>query len=763
MTPVRMRLFVRGRVQGVGFRPFVFRLARSMSLTGTVHNTSSGVVIEVEGAKEVLTEFAISVQSNPPPGASVQGMESAYLDPVGYQTFDIVDSSASGSPSALVTADIATCCECLAEILDPDNRRYRYPFTNCTSCGPRYSIIRTLPYDRPNTSMSGFHMCANCLAEYSNPHDRRFHAQPNACWNCGPQLGYQDAAGCQLSEGEEALEAAVSAILAGAIVAVKGIGGFHLMVNARSNQAVLRLRERKHRNEKPFAMMYPDLKSVEDDCLVNGPEHRLLLSPEAPIVLMQRAEHASIADEVAPGNPILGVMMPNSPLHHLLLRDLDLPVVATSGNVSDEPMCIGTKEAHEDLHSIADYFLTHEREIIRRVDDSIVRVLGENEVVLRRARGYAPYPLMLKTAHPGPDCLAVGGHLKNAIALTRNDEVFLSQHIGDLDTLKAVQAHEQTTDDLQQLLGLEPQFIAHDLHPDYVSTQVATRSGLPSVQVQHHHAHVVACMADNDLDEPVLGVTWDGTGYGTDHTIWGGEFLRVDHMGFERLACLRPFKHFGGELTVKQPRRMALSLLYQILGVEETLKTKCATLQAFNERERRMLLDLWQKMPEAPVSSSVGRLFDGVSSLLGLCQNNDYEGQGAMMLEWAIRSTKRREPYHFPLIEKDGVHCQHLDWEPLLFELLSDMANGEKTGVMAKRFHDALTVAISSVAVSHAIPAVVLTGGCFQNAYLYEQTTLKLKNAGFRVYSHQRIPPGDGGLAVGQAIIGRRMAYSGGN
>ncbi|MBT5876494.1 MAG: carbamoyltransferase HypF, partial [Candidatus Latescibacteria bacterium] len=466
---------------------------------------------------------------------------------------------------------------------------------------------------------------------------------------------------------------------------------------------------------------------------------------------------------VAPGNPMLGVMMPNTPLHHLLLRDLNLPVVTTSGNVSDEPMCIGDVEAHEDLHGIADCFLTHDREIVRRVDDSIVRMLGGNDVVLRRARGYAPYPLTFRSTHPGPDCLAVGGHLKNAIALTRNEDVFLSQHIGDLDSLKAVQAHEETTDDLQQLLGLEPQVVARDLHPDYISSHVATRSGLPTVRVQHHHAHVVACMADNDLDEPVLGVAWDGTGYGTDHTIWGGEFLQVNEEGFERLACLRPFKLFGGESTVKQPRRMALSLLYQLLGAERTLKTNCATLRAFDVQERQMLLDLWQKMPDAPVTSSVGRLFDVVSSLLGLCQINDYEGQAAMMLEWAIRPSGTRVPYHLPLVEGESVRCQQLDWEPLVLEVLADISNGEHREVISKRFHDALAVAISAVAVSHAIPAVVLTGGCFQNEYLSEQTRLELRNAGFRAYSHQRIPPGDGGLAVGQAIIGRRMAYSGGN
>ena len=625
----RLKVVIRGAVQGVGFRPFVYRLATGLGLPGWVSNSSQGVFVEVEGAPEVLRTFLLRLETERPPRASIQSLESSFLAPVGLETFEIRPSDGTGTPTTLILPDIATCTDCLHEIFDPADRRYLYPFTNCTNCGPRFSIIQSLPYDRPNTTMARFAMCDACRAEYENPGDRRFHAQPNACPACGPHLELWDAERTPLATHDRALNAAVDAIRNGRILAVKGLGGFHLMADARNEEAIRTLRERKHREEKPIAIFAPYLDWVKVHCEVSPLEQRLLVSPESPIVLLRRrhafdAEIAPVASSVAPGNPELGVMLPYAPLHHILLRILNIPIVATSGNLSDEPICTDEREALSRLSGIADLFLVHNRPIARHVDDSVVRVVLDREMVLRRARGYAPLPVHV--GRPLPPLLAVGAHLKNAVAVSNRTEVFLSQHIGDLETTQAFDAFRRVCGDLTGLYDLKPQAVACDSHPDYLSTRHADAVGLPVIRVQHHHAHVLACMAENGLSAPVLGVSWDGTGYGLDRTVWGGEFLRVTDAAWDRVAHLRPFPLPGGEQAVKEPRRTAIGLLYEMLGDDCLAREDLAPVRSFEPRDRRLLAQALAHRINTPVTSSAGRLFDAVAALLGLRLAVRFEG-----------------------------------------------------------------------------------------------------------------------------------------
>ncbi len=525
----RVRIVIRGAVQGVGFRPFIYRLAEEMNLKGWVINNTQGVFIEAEAATEVLQQFLLRIDREKPTISFIQSFEHSFADPIPYDKFEIREST-DGAKTALILPDIATCTECHKEIFDPSNRRYRYPFTNCTNCGPRFTIIEALPYDRPRTSMRIFEMCEECSAEYHNPRDRRFHAQPNACPKCGPHLELWGEDGAATSRGDDALQQAAAAIRSGAIVAVKGLGGFHLMVDASNESAVCRLRQRKRREEKPFALMFPSLPQIAEHAIVDAMEERLLRSPEAPIVLLRRGTRDDLAASIAPGNPYLGVMLPYTPLHHLLMRELGMPVVATSGNVSDEPICIHEQEAILRLRGIADVFLVHNRPIVRHVDDSVVRVMAGRELVLRRARGFAPLPVLVEDA--APDVIAVGAHQKNAVAASVGNQIFISQHIGDLETVPAYGAFEQVLADFTNLYELQTKTIACDLHPEYFSTQYAHKqSDLEVVTVQHHYAHALSCMAENHVTPPALGISWDGSGYGPDETVWGGEFLRVTPSG----------------------------------------------------------------------------------------------------------------------------------------------------------------------------------------------------------------------------------------
>ena len=780
----RLKITVRGAVQGVGFRPFVYRLALEMKLNGWVSNSSQGVFAELEGSRAALDAFSVRLRKEKPPLAIIQNVESSFLDAIGYTVFEIKESATAGDKSALILPDIAVCGDCLREVFDSTNRRFCYPFTNCTNCGPRFSIIEALPYDRANTSMRKFVMCSECEREYHDPLDRRFHAQPNACPKCGPQLQLWDQNGMTISERDNALGSAVSAIRAGKIVALKGIGGFQLIVDARNEAAIVRLRERKHREEKPFALMYPSLDSVRIDCEVTELEERLLLSPESPIVLLRqncrasaslaRATGAVALQNVSPGNPNLGVMLAYSPLHHLLIRQLNFPIVATSGNLSDEPICIDEHQALHRLRGIADVFLVHNRPIVRHVDDSVIRVVCGREMTLRRARGYAPLPIRLQSGienRKSKIVLAVGAHLKNTVALKIGDHVFVSQHIGDLETKEAFSAFRRAAADLPQLYDAGVDIIACDMHPDYISMKFADEitgrraSPLPvangthsrgrascttrpaKVSMQHHFAHVAACMAENNIEPPVLGVAWDGTGYGLDGTIWGGEFLLVKpDCSFERVAHLRQFCLPGGDAAIRQPRRSAAGILHEIFGAQ------CWTFPQltveFPDTERRLLAQMLKKRINAPLTSSAGRLFDGVAALMGLRQRVSFEGQAAMELEFA-RQPDVRDAYSF-WIKNAGPIV--IDWEPMVRELLDDIARNESRGVVAAKFHNALAEMIVAVTKQIGERKVALSGGCFQNRYLTERTVQRLRLEKFQPHWHQRIPANDGGIALGQAV-----------
>jgi len=755
----RMHIAVRGAVQGVGFRPFVFRLASDLALTGWVLNSPQGVFIEVEGEKSILETFLLRLQNEKPPRSFIQSLEFRVLDPAGYTGFEIRPSETGGKLTALVLPDISTCPECLSEIFNRSDRRFHYPFTNCTNCGPRFSIIRSLPYDRANTSMRQFEMCPQCRQEYEDPLNRRFHAQPNACPACGPWLELWECEGKVVASRDEALREAAAAIRAGRIVAVKGLGGFHLMVDARCDASVEELRRRKHREEKPFALMFPSVDSIQSECEVSPLEERLLVSPESPIVLVRRKTAADgvVSSSVAPHNPNLGVMLPYTPLHHLLMAELGFPIVATSGNISDEPICTDEREALERLGAIADLFLIHNRPIVRHVDDSIVRVTLGRELVLRRSRGYAPLPL--QNAGLTSDMLAVGAHLKNTVAVSVDGNVFVSQHIGDLENSQAAKAFEEVIDSFQKLYGVDPSRVAADLHPDYLSTRFANSFGRPVTFIQHHYAHVMACMAENQLEGTVLGVSWDGTGYGEDGTVWGGEFLLTNDQSFRRVAFLRQFRLPGGNQAIRQPRRTAIGLLYEVFGNDLAAVPGVASINAFSDQELKVFLQMLARKINSPLTSSAGRLFDAVASLTGLRQVVNFEGQAAMELEFALNEGAAEQPYPFRLLDlpqtQAGVTI--VDWEPLVKAVLSDIAQGTPVGTISKRFHDSLAEIILAVARRAGEKRIVLTGGCFQNRYLTERAVCRLEAEGFRPYWHQRIPPNDGGISLGQVVAASKL------
>jgi hydrogenase maturation protein HypF len=728
----RFHVTLCGAVQGVGFRPFVYRLATELGLSGWVLNSSAGVVIEVEGPREQLDRFLERLATERPSAAVILTQEASLLSPAGFTGFEIRSSDARVEKTASVLPDLATCPACLAELRDRENRRYGYPFTNCTHCGPRYSIVLEIPYDRPNTTMRSFRMCADCAREYAEPFDRRFHAQPNACPVCGPRLWIEPAE--QARPEVDPLRQVADALDRGCIVALKGIGGFQLLVDARNSAAIDRLRLLKHREEKPFALMMPTLEVVRQHCLTSPAEESLLASAAAPIVLLRPSGQPGIAPNVAKSSPYLGVMLPYSPLHHLLMKAYPFPIVATSGNRSDEPIAIDNQEARQRLGGIADLFLMHDRGIARPTDDSVVRLARGRESMLRRARGYAPLPV--RVHRELPPVLAVGAHLKNAVAIAVGRQVFLSQHVGDLDTLEARGAFERAIQDLCRLYDFQPHVVACDLHPDYASTQWARACGLPVVAVQHHHAHLAACAAENDVRGEYLGVAWDGTGYGLDGTIWGGEFFLACDGGFERIAHLRPFRLPGGEASIREGWRSAASLLWEVFGPEAIP----------DSRPRPILVRMLERNINAPLTSSVGRLFDAVASLAGVAQESRFEGQAAMLLERQIDGLRTDECY--PL--KDG------DWAPLIEAVQSDVRSQAPPALISARFHNALANWILKVAERAGLGQVVLSGGCFQNSYLLERAAALLESRGIRVYTHQRVPPNDGGIALGQAVLSKK-------
>ncbi len=746
---MRLRVYVRGAVQGVGFRPTVYRIATSLGLRGFVANSSAGVEIDVEGPTGQVDRFVPSLLEQKPPRAVIQGLETRRLDPMGYEDFQVRDTQVRGAATTLVLPDIAVCADCLREMSDPGDRRFGYPFINCTNCGPRFTIIESLPYDRERTTMSRFEMCPKCRAEYENPADRRFHAQPNACPACGPHLALWDPSGAVLAARDEALNAAADAVRAGRIIAVKGIGGFHLMCDGRNDEAIRELRRRKHREEKPFALMFKDLESVRAACVVSALEEQLLTAPEAPIVLVRRRVGA-LAPSIAPGNPFLGVVLPYAPVQHLLMRALGFPAVATSGNLTDEPIVTDETEALDRLAGIADLFLVHDRRIARYADDSIARIVAGRPMVLRRARGYAPLPLACVESRES--VLAVGAHLKNTIAFSVGGQLILSHHLGDLETPQALAGFHDTVAHLPGLYDFKPSTVAHDLHPDYASTQFAEGLKGRQVGVQHHFAHVLACMADNDLSGEVLGVTWDGTGLGTDGTIWGGEILRVSALGFSRVAHLRTFPLAGGDAASREPRRSALGLLYEVEGDALFGRPDLGARLGFEHAELTGLRGMFRSDAGIVRTSSAGRLFDGVAGLIGLRLRAGFEGQAAMDLEFAAMEVEDEGAYPFEL----AGEC--LDWAPMIAAIEADRTAGRPAAQMARRFHNTLTEMIVAAATREGLRRVCLTGGCFQNVRLAERTIVRLSASGFTPYWHQRVPPNDGGIALGQlvAAISRR-------
>jgi len=755
---VLKHITVQGVVQGVGFRPFIYRIAREHGLSGWVINTSSAVEIEVEGEKGDVERFVGRIVSDAPPRARIEAVLAADGKPSGYHAFEIRESRPD-SGYQLVSPDIATCPDCVGELLDPADRRYRYPFTNCTNCGPRFTIIKDIPYDRPNTTMAPFHMCERCRREYDNPLDRRFHAQPNACPACGPKVWLADGAGRPVPCGDPITETA-GLLAKGAVAAVKGLGGFQLACDATHAGVVKILRERKKRPHKPFAVMMRDMEEVLAHCLVDEDEARLLAAPEAPIVLLRWREGSTICRLVAPGNRYLGVMLPCTPMHHLLVRDFAGPLVMTSGNLSEEPIAKDNDEAVRRLGGLADYFLFHDREIHSRYDDSVCLVVQGSPAPIRRARSYAPYPVKLPFKTNG--VLAVGAEEKNTFCLTRDEFAFVSQHIGDLENLETLDHFADTVELYKKLFRISPEIIAHDLHPDYLSTRYARKEEGRHrlVGVQHHHAHVASCMAERGLTGPVIGVAFDGSGFGPDGTVWGGEFLVASYGGFERAAHLEPMPLPGGEVSIRKPYRLAFAYL-AALGAETG---DLPSLLAIPEEERAVIATQIARRINTPLTSSAGRLFDAVSALLNVVRTITFEGQAAVGLEMAAAAGGPGNPYPFSFEERDGPSLIRLG--DLLIAICHDLRSGVPLPEIAFRFH--LTVArivrdVAAVLASRTgIKNVVLSGGCFQNRLLVGLASNLLKEAGLICFTHGQVPCNDGGISLGQAVVAHAQSSSAG-
>ena len=731
-----------GSVQGVGFRPFVYQLATACGLSGWVRNDAAGAEFELTGTDAALSDALDRLRRELPAPARLTELTCVARTPARPEAggaFRIEASCAAGERQAAVLPDLALCADCRRELFDPTNRRHRHPFITCTRCGPRFSILTGIPYDRPQTTMTGFPLCPACRAEYENPADRRFHAQPISCPACGPQLAWWDAQGQPVSARDAALQAAAAALRDGRLVAVKGLGGFHLLCDARSEEAVSALRALKHREAKPLAVMVRDVAQAHTLCAFGDDEAALLASPAAPIMLLARRAEDGLAPAVAPGQRRLGLLLAYTPLHLLLLDAVSFPVVATSGNRSEEPICTDEREAVRRLAGIADGFLVHDRPIARPVEDSVVRWAAGRPLLLRRSRGYAPQPLPGPEPADGAAVLAVGGQLKGAVALQRGRGVVLGAHLGDLDTPEAQHAFAAALRDLSTLFTAAPTRVVCDAHPDYAATRHARRLGLPCTAVQHHVAHIAAVRAEHAVpaDEAVLGVAWDGTGYGLDGTVWGGEFLLTRGRAFTRFAHLRTFRLPGGEAAVREPRRSALGVLYELDPADESAAAW------FPAAGWPLLRSALARGVQAPVTSSMGRLFDAVAALLGLRTVSQFEGQAAMELEQAAEGVPAAG-YPFALA-KDV-----LDWAPAVRALRADAAAGRPMGEIAAAFHRGLAEAIVAVARAAGVPRVALGGGCFQNARLLEESIDALRAAGFEPLWPREVPPNDGGLAYGQ-------------
>ncbi|HJX62048.1 MAG TPA: carbamoyltransferase HypF [Dehalococcoidia bacterium] len=757
---VRAQVVVRGVVQGVGFRPFVYRLAREHGLGGWVLNSTQGVVIEVEGERDRVEGFLSGLQAEPPPQALIEKVETSLLPPVGYSSF-VIEASREGSEFVLISPDICICADCLRELRDPHDPRYRYPFINCTNCGPRFTIISDIPYDRPKTTMRVFAMCPRCDGEYHDPADRRFHAQPNACPVCGPRVTFAANGARPPRAPDEPIETARRLLAQGAIVSVKGLGGFHLACDATNRQAVATLRRRKHRVDKPFAVMSLDVETVRQYCDVEEGEAQLLESPARPIVLLRRRADCPIAPEVAPGNNHIGVMLPYTPLHYLLLGGVGEPspprplaLVMTSGNMSEEPIAIGNQEAHQRLSVLADHFLLHDRDIHVRCDDSVTRLFRGKEAILRRSRGYAPFPVRLNLDLA--EILACGAELKNTFCLTKDTYAFLSQHIGDMENYETFASFQSSIQHFQRLFRVEPRAVAYDMHPNYLATryalELAQEQGLRKVPVQHHHAHVASCMAENGVTEPVIGVAFDGTGYGSDGRIWGGEFLLADFRRFRRLAHFRYVPLPGGEAAIKRPYRMAVSHLLSALG-EEALELTLPLWSMLEPGELTLVRRLMTTGVNSPFTSSCGRLFDAMSALVGVRGVVNYEGQAAIELEM-LAAEGVDDAYDWRLLRRTPMI---IDPAPLFRGVVLDLQAGVDVSVISARFHNTIAAIVADVCRAArqktGVGRVALSGGCFQNVYLLGRTIDALERDDFQVLIHHLVPANDGGIALGQAVV----------
>ena len=743
-------------MQGVGFRPFVYRLALRMGLSGWVRNTGRGVLLEVQGEQQAIDAFCLAVREEAPPLSAISNLKVEMVQTVLAQDEHgfVILESASGAKGGEVSPDCDVCDDCLAELFDPNDRRYLYPFINCTNCGPRYSIITGIPYDRPATTMAPFAMCDDCLAEYHDPLNRRFHAQPNACPVCGPRLALLNRAGAPLPG--DALHEAIQALARGLIVAVKGVGGFHLAVDASNEEAVAKLRLRKKRDEKPFALLAADLEAVRGFAHCSEREGRLLAGVERPIVLLMKRAGNEICRQVAPQNGWFGVMLPGNPLQHLLIRGLTGPLVMTSGNLSDEPIAYRDAEAITRLSGIADLFLVHDRQIHTRSDDSVLRLYRGEPLFLRRSRGYAPRAVHLPAAQPS--VLAVGAELKGAVCLTRGAQGFMSQHIGDLKNTATLASMHETIGHLERLLEIRPEAVVHDLHPDYLSTNYAETLGLPALAVQHHHAHMASCMAENGLEGELIGVILDGTGYGSDGAIWGGEFLVGGYGGFKRCGHFSYLRMPGGDAAVREPYRMAISALYRLHG-RELFEQPLPFLAEVKAMDRSLFLKMLERGINSPFTSSCGRLFDAVAALIGVRNCISYEGQAAIELEALAECGTASAPYPYLL---QGAECCSIDFGPTIAAICADLARCRRKSDIARAFHQTIAAAIGDVCArihhDNGMTRVVLSGGVFQNRLLTEEVSQLLGERGFQVYCHRLVPPNDGGIALGQAVIaGRRM------
>jgi len=753
------RISARGIVQGVGFRPFVYQLAAKHELKGWVCNTSEDVKIEVEGDNASIERFFAELQQNAPPRSQIEGISISYHPPQGYQEFEIRHSIAEEDKYQLISPDIATCQACLNEIFNMEDRRYHYPFTNCTNCGPRFTIIEDIPYDRPRTTMRAFKMCPACQAEYDNPLNRRFHAQPNACPDCGPSLELLDAAGHPVIV-PDVIAAAARLLKEGKTISIKGLGGFLLACDATSQKAVELLRQRKQRQFKPFAIMVSNFDEAKKYCYVSEAEEKLLSSSQSPIVLLLWKPDSGICQAIAPNIKYMGIMLPYTPLHHILLRETGLPLVMTSGNISEEPIAKDNDEAVRRLAGIADYFLVHNRDIYARYDDSVTMIERDEVQIVRRARGYAPHPIHLP--FESRQILACGAEEKNTFCLTRDNYAFISQHIGDMENLETLEHFENTIKLYKKLFRIEPGIIAYDLHPEYLSSKYALEladklSNIKLVPVQHHHAHIISCMVDNKVETPVIGVALDGTGYGSDGHIWGGEFLIADYKAFTRMGQLEYLPLPGGSIAIKRPYRIAISYLTKLLG-KDVLKHGLDFLKEIDPAEVKLIEQQMESRLNAPLTSSMGRLFDAVSALTAVRGIIDYEAQAAIELEMTAYEgvdLVGNEIYPFNITEQSGLFAIQL--KTLFSAIINDLSQGVPKSVISAKFHNTVAHMITEmcrlIAKKSGLNQVALSGGVFQNRLLLRKVVPLLEAAGFSVLTHRQVPCNDGGVSLGQAVI----------